>query len=92
MYENGNIQQKRLIIGSMYPENLTFDGIQHRTTRLNEAMRWIYNVDKAFNENKNGKQADISHVSRLVAGTKTNPKKTLVQKIKKQSAIHAFAL
>ena len=73
LYENGDIQQKRLIIGSMYPENLTFDGIQHRTTRLNEAMRWIYNVDKAFSENKNGKQADFLHVSRLVAGTGIEP-------------------
>ena len=36
LYKNGNITLKREIIGSMFPEKLSFDGMQHRTTRINE--------------------------------------------------------
>ena len=38
LYVNGSIIQKRKIIGSMFPEKLTFDGFQHRTNRVNEAI------------------------------------------------------
>ena len=38
LYEKGTVIQKRKIIGSMFPEKLTFDGFQHRTTRINEAL------------------------------------------------------
>ena len=37
-YENGDIEEKRAIIGSMFPEFLEFDGTQHRTARLNSAI------------------------------------------------------
>lgn len=30
LYQRADIQEKRTIISSMYPENLTFDGEQHR--------------------------------------------------------------
>jgi len=30
-YKTANIADKRKLIGSMYPENLCFDGIRHRT-------------------------------------------------------------
>jgi len=45
---------KREIIGSIYPENLTFDGEHYRTARLNEAVRQIYLIEKELQENKNG--------------------------------------
>jgi hypothetical protein len=38
LYQNADIQNKRVIISSMFPENLTFDATQHRTTRLNDAI------------------------------------------------------
>jgi len=38
LYENGTLKHKREIIGSMYPENLTFNENQHRTVRMNEAI------------------------------------------------------
>jgi hypothetical protein len=52
LYQNADIQEKRLIISSMFPENLTFDEVQHRTTRLNEAIR-VFNALKADFGSKN---------------------------------------
>ena len=43
---NADNQDKRKIISSMFPENLTFDGAQHRTTRINAAIR-VFNTLKA---------------------------------------------
>ena len=54
LYENADVNQKRKIIGSIYPEKIIFDGMQHRTTLLNEAVALIYSVDKGCRENKNG--------------------------------------
>ena len=47
----------------MYPEKLTFDGFSVRTTRINEVMKMIYNMDEGCSENKNrtnGKKSDLS--------------------------------
>ena len=60
LYEEASVGQKRQIIGSIYPEKLTFDGFQYRTTRLNEAIRLIYTLDKGFEEIK--KQKDNNNV------------------------------
>ncbi|GAA0885704.1 hypothetical protein GCM10009120_43030 [Sphingobacterium siyangense subsp. cladoniae] len=40
-YENGTIEEKRIIIGSMFPENLEFDGKLHRTSGLNSTVSLI---------------------------------------------------
>ena len=39
LYEEGTIEEKRNLIGSIFPENLTFNKIDYRTTRINEAVR-----------------------------------------------------
>jgi len=36
MYNDSRIDVKRELIGSMFPEKLTFDGKDLRTTRINE--------------------------------------------------------
>ena len=38
IYENSEFVVCRDLIGSIYPENLTYDGIGFRTTRINEAV------------------------------------------------------
>ena len=53
IYQDGEIEKKREVIGSMYPEKLTFDGERLRTTRINEAARIIYTLDKALEEKEN---------------------------------------
>ena len=55
LYQNADYQGKRLIISSMYPENLTFDGEQHRTTRVNEAIRVFDSVRAVFEAKNKGK-------------------------------------
>jgi site-specific DNA recombinase len=52
LYEEGSPERKNSIIGSMYPEKLTFDGFVLRTARVNEVARLIYTLDEGFSENK----------------------------------------
>ena len=51
-YLEGSIQKKRQIIGSIFPEKLSFDKSKGRTGRVNEAVRLIYTLDKGFSEIK----------------------------------------
>jgi len=41
VYETGDIEKKREIISSMYPERMTFDGFSVQTNRMNEVARLI---------------------------------------------------
>ena len=54
LYENGTVTQKRKIIGSMFPEKLTFDGFQYRTTRINEALNLMLLINNQIQSKKNG--------------------------------------
>jgi site-specific DNA recombinase len=63
LYKDGNIVKKREIIGSIYPEKLTFNGFSYRIARLNEAVRLIYSLDADFSRQKNrtrSKKIDLS--------------------------------
>jgi site-specific DNA recombinase len=63
IYETGDIEKKREVIGSMYPEKLTFDGFVLRTSRVNEAVRFIYMMNSELGVNKNrtnGKNSNLS--------------------------------
>jgi DNA invertase Pin-like site-specific DNA recombinase len=55
LFSKGDLGQKRRIIGSIFPENLTFDGVKHRTTRINEVVDLIYLVNKEIKSKKVGK-------------------------------------
>jgi site-specific DNA recombinase len=48
---------KKAVISSMYPENLTFDGIQYRTIRVNEVIRIFDDVKAVFGAKNKGKPA-----------------------------------
>ncbi len=60
------VNLKREIVSSIYPEKLVFDGFNYRTPRLNEAVWLIYNMDVAFEENKNGTNDNFFHLSHQV--------------------------
>ena len=66
LYENGTVIQKRKIIGSMFPEKLTFDGFQHRTTRINEALNLMLLINSKIKDKKNGTNPIISDLSHQV--------------------------
>lgn len=53
-YLNGTIEEKREIVSSMFPENLVFDGVKHRTPRLNSAIVLIYQKNKELEGKKKG--------------------------------------
>jgi len=64
---NADNQDKRKIISSMFPENLTFDGAQHRTTRINAAIR-VFNTLKAdFGAKNKGKPVIKTDLPTVVA-------------------------
>jgi hypothetical protein len=65
--------KKREIISSIYPEKLVFDGFNYRTPRLNEAVWLVYNMDAAFEENKNGTNDNFFHLSHQVNPLVQNP-------------------
>jgi site-specific DNA recombinase len=50
----------------MFPEKLTFDGFQYRTTRINEAINLISLIDKKLGGKKNGTNPNISDLSQEV--------------------------
>src|SRR5690606_27857321 len=73
IYESGDIAKKREIIGSMYPEKLTVDGLARRSTRLNEATSYIYMLDKELGQNKNRTSLKFSNLSCQVGMTGFEP-------------------
>jgi site-specific DNA recombinase len=49
----------------MFPENIVFDGCQHRTKRLNEIINIISLIDRELKPKKNGTSHlnfDLSHI------------------------------
>ncbi|MEJ7679012.1 MAG: hypothetical protein WKG06_14400 [Segetibacter sp.] len=52
IYTKANVIRKREIISSIYPEKLSFDGMQYRTPRINEAARLIYQINNELGCNK----------------------------------------
>lgn len=70
IYQQSVPEGKRRLISSMYPENLTFDGTQHRTTRLNEAIR-VFDIMKAIIESKKEGQITKNYdLPVMVAGSR----------------------
>jgi site-specific DNA recombinase len=54
-YKFAPLAEKRNIIGSMYPENLRFDGTQHRTAYLSEPLSLILLINNELGSIKKGK-------------------------------------
>ncbi len=73
IYTEANVTRKREIISSIYPEKLSFDGMQYRTPRINEAARLIYQINNELGAIKNRKDYDISHLSGRVERTGIEP-------------------
>ncbi len=65
-YEKGNIEEKRMIIGSIFPEFLVFDGTQHRTTKINSAITLIYQNTSKLRAKKNGTNLNFLDLSQEV--------------------------
>ena len=52
LYQEGYIETKRAIIGSIFPEKLEFDGFNYRTTRMNSIASHILLINKGLCKKK----------------------------------------
>ena len=65
-YKNSEIHHKKELISSIFPEYLEFDGEKCRTSRINDVLRFILQIDKDLPENKTGQISNKLSLSRLV--------------------------
>ena len=79
LYEESDTKRKREIIGSIYPEKMTFDGIGYRTSRLNEAIELIYKLGEGFGENEKGQTSKKTDLSSLVTRPGFEPRQAELQ-------------
>lgn len=67
LYTEGQIDTKRNIIDSIFPEKPEFDGKSYRTARINVFANYIFKINNEFHQNKNRKNDYNNHFSCLVA-------------------------
>ena len=65
-YTNSAIAHKKKLISSIFPEKIEFDGKKCRTTRINDVLRYILQIDKELGENKKGQISKNMSLSRVV--------------------------
>ncbi|WP_394340912.1 recombinase family protein [Pedobacter cryoconitis] len=73
LYSNGNIEQKRYIIGSIYPEKWTILENKGRTGKVNLAALLIYQINNTLRHKKTGVRTKIRTNSGLVPSTGVEP-------------------
>jgi len=73
-YTESRIEDKSILISSIFPESLQFDGKKCRTPRINDVLRYILQIDKDLPKNKTGQISSNLSLSRLVEprGVKSN--------------------
>lgn|GEM_PF-1627577 len=52
VYKSDILRKKQAIVGSIYPENLMFDGFAHRTTRTSDVVHGILVINKKLGPKK----------------------------------------
>ena len=66
-YRNSSVQEKKKLIGSIFPEKFTFEKKNKaRTTSIDGEIALILNYNGRFDENKNGTNENKSRLSHLV--------------------------
>ncbi len=73
VYSDGDIQIKRKIIGSIFPEKLEFLENHYRTARVNVFLSCIFQINNELGAKKNRKESELSHLSGLVPRTGIEP-------------------
>ncbi len=73
IYETADIDKKREVISSIFPEKLYFENSSLRTGRVNEAVRYIYMIDSNLHDNKKGQTRNNSDLSCEVGMTGFEP-------------------
>ena len=65
-FSASNTEEQRLIIKTMFPENLTIESRLLRTGRVNEAAKLIYLINNNLPPNKNGQTVFFNDLSKSV--------------------------
>lgn len=62
-YSTASTEAKSKIVGSIFPENLTYEDEKYRTDRINQVFALICKTDKVFRKQKPGSYAGLSRVA-----------------------------
>ena len=73
LYNQSDIYSKQRLIGSIFPENIEFDGKKCRTTRINDVLRYIMQIDRELGQKNKGQISKFLRLSRLVVPTGLEP-------------------
>ena len=65
-HTNSAITNKKKLISSIFSEKIEFDGKKCRTTRINDVLKYILQIDKGFSKNKKGENLKKMSLSRVV--------------------------
>lgn len=65
-YAKSSVRDKQQLISSIFPEKFVFDGKKCRTTRINDVLRLILQIDKGLDKNKSGQLSNKIELSTLV--------------------------
>ncbi|MFM7017613.1 MAG: hypothetical protein ACKOWY_02295, partial [Flavobacterium sp.] len=60
------IRDKQQLISSIFPEKFEFDGKKCRTTRINDVLRLILQIDNGLQNKKSGQLSKKIELSTLV--------------------------
>jgi hypothetical protein len=71
LFENADVRDKRKILSSIFPENLSFDGKKCRTPRINEVLLLILLIDKGIPNKESGQISEFLDVSAQVERIRT---------------------
>lgn len=72
-YRNSSVQEKKEIIGSIFPEKFTFKNNEVGTTFLSESFALILNYSKGFRKQKSGQNKYYNCLSALVENIGLEP-------------------
>lgn len=89
VYVEGDINIKRKIIGSIFPEKLEFFKNHYRTIRTNVLLSYIYQINNELGDKKNRKESEFSPLSGLVpfSGSRTLSQLCFYRKSKNRRTI-----
>ena len=81
-YVKSSVRDKQQLINSTFPEKFVFDEKKCRTTRINDVLRLILQIDKGLGKNKSGQLSNKIELSTLVeSGRVELPSKQATKKL-----------
>lgn len=76
LYVNASVQDKQQLISSIFPENIEFYKNKCRTSRINDVLRCILQIDKKLSHKKRGHFSKYLKISSLVGLLGLEPRTT----------------